>query len=161
RFVRDEPPASLVDRVAAVYTKTDGDIREMLRTIFASEEFYSPSTYRAKAKSPFELAVSALRAVAGTTNGSPRLAQEVARMGQPLYQYQAPTGYPDRASQWMTSGSLVERLNFGVALSANRLPGTSVDLTRFSDGSSRPDDVVERAVQVLLGGDVSEQTRKV
>src|SRR5205814_9554572 len=128
RFVSDEPPASLVDRVAAVYTKTDGDIREMLRTIFTSEEFFSPESYRAKTKSPFELVVSSIRALDGTTNGGPRLAQEIGRMGEPLYQYQAPTGYPDRASQWITSGSLVERLNFGVALSANRIPGTSVDL---------------------------------
>ena len=82
-------------------------------------------------------------------------------MGQPLYQYQAPTGYPDRASQWMTSGSLVERLNFGVALSANRIPGTSVDLSRFADGSTQPENVVDRAVQLLLGGEVSAQTRKV
>src|SRR5262249_38960572 len=142
RFVSDDPPATLVDRVASVYNETDGDIREMLRTIFTSDEFFSPEAYRAKAKSPFELTVSAIRALGGTTTGIPRLAQQVARMGQPLYQYQAPTGYPDRASQWMTSGSLIERLNFGVALSANKVPGASVDLTRFSDGSSRPESVV-------------------
>ncbi len=161
RFVSDDPPASLVDRVASVYVRTDGDIREMLRTIFSSDEFFSPAAYRAKAKSPFELAASAIRALDGTTNGNPRLTQEIARMGQPLYQYQAPTGYPDRATQWMTSGSLVERLNFGVALAANRVPGTSVDLARFSDGSSKPEYVVDRALQVLLGGDVSAQTKKV
>jgi uncharacterized protein (DUF1800 family) len=161
RFVSDEPPASLVDRVTAVYMETDGDIREMLRTIFTSDEFYSPEAYRAKTKSPFELVVSAIRAVDGSTNGAPRLAQEIAKMGQPLYQYQPPTGFPDRASQWTTSGSLVERLNFGVALSANRMPGTTVDLTRFSDGSTQPERVVEHAIEVLLGGDVSEKTKSI
>src|SRR5262249_30351662 len=110
---------------------------------------------------PFELVVSSIRALDGSTNGAPRLAQEIGRMGEPLFQYQAPTGYPDRAAQWMTSGSLVERLNFGVSLSANKIPGTSVDLTRFSDGSTQPEAVVDRAVQLLLGGDVSEQTRKI
>jgi uncharacterized protein (DUF1800 family) len=161
RFVSDEPPASLVDRVAAVYMKTDGDIREMLRTIFTSDEFYSPEAYRAKTKSPFELVVSAIRALDGSTNGGPRLAQEIARMGQPLYQYQPPTGFPDRASEWTSSGSLVERLNFGVALSANRMPGATIDLTRFSDGSTQPESVVERATQVLLGGDVSDKTKNI
>jgi uncharacterized protein (DUF1800 family) len=161
RFVADEPPAALVNRVALTYTKTDGDIREMLRTIFTSDEFFAPAAYRAKAKSPFELAVSAIRALGGSTTGTSRLAQEIARMGQPLYQYQAPTGYPDRASQWMTSGSLIERLNFGVALSANRLTGASVDLTRFAGDGASAEQLVERAVQVLLGGDVSSQTRNV
>jgi uncharacterized protein (DUF1800 family) len=141
--------------------KTDGDIREMQRTILTSNEFNSPAAYRAKTKSPFELVASSIRALDGSTNGSPRLAQQIGRMGEPLYRYQAPTGYPDRASQWMTSGALVERLNFGVALSANRIPGTSVDLSRFSDSSTTPDAVVDRAVRLLLGGEVSEQTRKV
>ena len=136
-FVSDDPPQSLVDKVAAVYMKTDGDIREMLRTIFTSAEFYAPEAYRAKTKSPFELAVSAIRAVGGDTDGSPRLAQEIGRMGQPLYQYQAPTGYPDRASQWTSSGSLVERLNFGIALSAgqnSRNDDRCFALRRFGGG---------------------------
>ncbi len=161
RFVSDEPPASLVDRVASVYLKTDGDIREMLRTILTSDEFNSPHAYRAKTKSPFELVVSSIRAFDGSTNGAPRLAQEIGRMGEPLYQYQAPTGYPDRAAQWMTSGSLVERLNFGVALSANRFPGTTIAAAVLADGNNDPDHIVDRAVQLLLGGEVSPQTRKI
>jgi len=128
RFVSDNPPESLVSRVAGVYKKTDGDIREMLRTIFTSPEFYSSEAMKSKTKSPFELAVSAIRTLNGTTNGSRALAQMIARMGQPLYQYQPPTGFPDRASEWMSNGSIVERLNFAVALTANRIPGTSVSL---------------------------------
>ena len=161
RFVSDEPPKSLVDKVAATYTKTDGDIREMLRTIFKSDEFFAPEAYRAKTKSPFELAASSLRALGTETNGAPRLSQMVERMGQPMYRYQAPTGFPDRASQWVSSGTLVERLNFGVALSANKVPGSSVDLSQFSEGSNTPENVIDRAVRVLLNGDVSEQTMKI
>jgi uncharacterized protein (DUF1800 family) len=128
RFVGDNPPESLVSRVADVYRKTDGDIREMLRTIFTSPEFYSAEAVNSKMKSPFELAVSAIRALNGATDGSRVLAQVIARMGQPLYQYQPPTGFPDRASEWTSNGSIVERLNFVVALTGNRIPGTTVDL---------------------------------
>jgi uncharacterized protein (DUF1800 family) len=128
RFVNDNPPESLVSRVAGVYRNTDGDIREMLRTIFTSSEFYSSEAMRSKTKSPFELVVSAIRTLNGTTDGSRALAQMIARMGQPLYQYQPPTGFPDRASEWMSNGSIVERLNFAVALTANRIPGTTVSL---------------------------------
>ncbi len=138
RFVNDDPPESLVSRVAAVYRTTDGDIREMLRTIFTSPEFYSAENMKSKMKSPFELAASAIRALNGTTDGSRALAQMIARMGQPLYQCQPPTGFPDRAGEWTSNGSIVERLNFAVALAANRIPGTSVSL------NEAPKDVVTR-----------------
>jgi uncharacterized protein (DUF1800 family) len=163
RFVSDNPPPALVDRVAAVYMKTEGDISEMLRTIFTSEEFYSKDAYRAKIKSPFELAVSAVRAMGGETVGGMQISQFIAKMGQPLYLYQPPTGYPDRAEQWVNTGSLLERLNFGLALSANRVRGTSVDMKRVAPGveSTKTDQVMERAITVLLNGEVSPQTRAV
>jgi uncharacterized protein (DUF1800 family) len=126
RFVSDEPPESLVDKVAAVFKKTDGDIREMLRAIFTSQEFYAPEAIRAKTKSPFELAVSAIRSLDGSTDGSRQLSQMIARMGQPLYQYQPPTGYPDRGDHWMSDGSTLERLNFALTLAADRVPGTKI-----------------------------------
>jgi uncharacterized protein (DUF1800 family) len=163
RFVSDNPPQSLVDRVAGVYMKTDGDISQMLRAIFASEEFYSKEAYRAKIKSPFELAVSAVRAMGGETVGGMQVSQFIARMGQPLYLYQPPTGYPDRAEQWVNTGSLLERLNFGLALSANRVRGTTVDMKRVAPGieSAKSEQVMERAIAVLLNGEVSQQTRAV
>jgi hypothetical protein len=163
RFVSDNPPPALVDRVAAVYVKTDGDIRAMLRTLFTAAEFYAPEAYRAKVKSPFELAASAIRALDGDTDGSPRLAQFVAKMGQALYQYRAPTGYPDRAEQWVNTGAFLERLNFGLSLSANRIPGTVVDPGRQTAGidPTRTDRLMARALDVLLHGDVSPQTRAV
>ncbi len=161
RFVSDTPPPALVDRVAAVYLKTDGDIRDMLRTILTAAEFYAPEAYRAKIKSPLELAASAMRALGGNTDGSPRLAQAVTKMGQALYRYQAPTGYPDRAEQWVNTGALLARLNFALALSANRIPGTVVDLGRAMAAiDPMPvDQLLARALDVLLHGDVSPQTR--
>ncbi|HKY04973.1 MAG TPA: DUF1800 domain-containing protein [Blastocatellia bacterium] len=161
RFVSDNPPKSLIDKVAAVYTKTDGDITSMLRAIFTSQEFYSAEAYRAKIKSPFELAVSAVRALGGETNGAGQVAQFVARMGQPLYLYQTPTGYPDRAEQWVNTGALLERLNFGIALSANRVRGTVVDLNRAAGSGETSRPPLDRAILMLLNGEISSETRAI
>jgi uncharacterized protein (DUF1800 family) len=160
RFVSDNPPESLIDRVTAVYTKTGGDIRAMLKTILLSSEFNSTDAYRAKTKSPFELAASAIRALGGDTDGSMRLAQMIGRMGQPLYQYQAPTGFPDREEQWMSSGTLIERLNFGIALASNRIPGTRVRLeSSGSESTAVAAEGVQLAIHTLLANDISVQTR--
>ena len=163
RLVSDTPPQSLVDRVASVYLKTDGDIREMLRTIFTSNEFNSPEVYRAKIKSPFELAASASRALGADLTNAQQTSQFIAKMGQPLYLYQAPTGYPDRADQWVNTGSLLERLNYGLALTTNRLRGASVDVKQLSLGIDNSDRarVLDRAIALLLKDDVSSQTRAV
>jgi len=133
RFVSDDPPQSLVDKVAATYTRTDGDIREMLRTIFYSDEFMSPESYGNKMKSPFEYAVSAIRALGGETSGNQQIAKAIGQMGQPLYQYQPPTGFPDRADHWMSDGALVARLNFAVTLTSGRIPATRINLDGFKD----------------------------
>jgi hypothetical protein len=163
RFVSDTPPQALVDRVASVYTKTDGDIREMLRTILTSPEFNSKEAYRAKIKSPFELAVSAVRALGADLAAPLQTAQFIGKMGQPLYLYQAPTGYPDRADQWVNTGSLLERLNFGLALTTNKLRGAAFDVKRAAGGLDMSDRqrLMERAIAALLNGDVSPQTRTV
>ncbi len=163
RFVSDTPPQALVDRVASVYTKTDGDIREMLRTIITSPEFNSKEAHRAKIKSPFELAVSAVRALGADVTVPLQTAQFISKMGQPLYLYQAPTGYPDRADQWVNTGSLLERLNFGLALTTNKVRGASFDVKRAA-GSVETSDrqrVMEKAIAALLNGDISPQTRTV
>ncbi|HEY7547295.1 MAG TPA: DUF1800 domain-containing protein, partial [Blastocatellia bacterium] len=157
RFVSDNPPPALVDRVAAVYKKTDGDIREMVRTILTSPEFNSPEAYRAKIKSPFELAVSAIRAMNADVSVALAASQFISRMGQPLYLYQAPTGYPDRAEQWVNTGALLERLNFGIALSANRVRGAAVDMKSIAPGVKSEDTkaVMNRAIALLLNNEVS------
>ena len=163
RFVSDTPPQGLIDRVASIYTKTDGDIREMLRTILTSPEFNSKEAYRAKIKSPFELAVSAVRALGADVDVPLQTAQFVSKMGEPLYLYQAPTGYPDRADQWVNTGSLLERLNFGLALTTNKVRGASFDVKRATGSVDMSDRqrVMERAIASLLNGDISPQTRSV
>ncbi|MEK7833023.1 MAG: DUF1800 domain-containing protein, partial [Acidobacteriota bacterium] len=102
RFVADEPPASLVERAAEVFTKTDGDIRQVVRAILTSPEFYSAKYYRNKIKSPLELAASAIRATGAATDAAAPLVQTVARMGEPLYQCQPPTGYSEDSSRWLS-----------------------------------------------------------
>ncbi|PYS90987.1 MAG: hypothetical protein DMF64_13695 [Acidobacteria bacterium] len=165
KFVMDEPTPALVNRVAAAFTKSDGDIRETLKAIFTSPEFNAPENFRAKIKTPFELAVSAIRALGGDTTGGPQLHQWIARMGEPLYQYQPPTGYPDTAEHWVNTGALLERINFALALAANRIPGTRVDLTKFVGASATPGSKIDQArvldqfVAVILQGDMSQQTK--
>ncbi|HEY0546402.1 MAG TPA: DUF1800 domain-containing protein [Pyrinomonadaceae bacterium] len=164
KFVTDNPSPALVERIAAAYTKSDGDIRETLRAIFTAPEFIAPDTYRAKIKTPFELAVSAVRTLGGETNGGPAFHQWIARMGEPIYGYQAPTGYPDTAEDWVNTGALLERLNFGLALANNRIPGTRVNLDRFAkdakNASADKSQTMEHFLEVLLQGDVSPNTKQ-
>ena len=162
RFVSDNPSPALVQHVADVFLKTDGDIRETLRAVFTSPEFNSPAAYRAKIKRPFELAISAIRTLGGETNGAPAIHQWIARMGQPLYGYQTPNGYSDMAENWVNTGSLLERLNFGLALASNRIPGTRVDLTRFAGDakdSTNMERIMDRFLDVIVQGDVSPKTK--
>jgi uncharacterized protein (DUF1800 family) len=165
RFVSDEPPAALVDRVAQTFTKTDGDIREMLKAIFLSPEFNSADAYRAKVKRPFELAISAVRTLGADTNGGPQMHQWIARMGQPLYGFQTPNGYPDVAENWVNTGALLERMNFALALVSNRIPGTRVDLSRFvgdmaSSKTVDKEKLLDRFVSLIVGGEISAKTRE-
>jgi uncharacterized protein (DUF1800 family) len=163
KFVTDEPTPELINRVALAFTKSDGDIRETLRAVFSSPEFNAPANYRAKIKTPFELAVSSVRALGGDTNGAQQMHQWIARMGEPLYQYQAPTGYPDTAERWVNTGALLERINFALALVSNRIPGTRVDLSRFSpstqNGTPDKSRVVDAFAGVILQGDISPATK--
>jgi uncharacterized protein (DUF1800 family) len=165
RFVSDEPPPALVDRVAQTFLKTDGDIREVLKAIFFSPEFNSAEAYRAKVKRPFELAISAVRTLGADTNGGPQFHQWIARMGQPLYGFQTPNGYSDLAENWVNTGALLERMNFGLALVSNRIPGTRVDLSRFVSDMNKDTSVdkarlLDRFVTLIVGGEISPKTRE-
>ncbi len=162
RFVSDNPPQSLVDRVAQTYMKTDGDIREMLHTIFRSPEFNSTEAYRAKIKRPLELAISAVRTLGADTNGGPGLNQWIARMGEPLYGFQTPNGYSDMAEDWVNTGALLERMNFALALASNRVPGTRVNLGQFisDDKSISKEKLLDRFVTLFVGGEISAKTRE-
>lgn len=162
RFVADEPPQGLVDRAAETFTLTDGDIREVLRTILTSPEFYSPKYYQNKVKSPLELAASAIRATGASSDGAQPLAQALVRMGEPLYQYQAPTGYSEDSSRWLSSATLLERMNFAVALVGNRINGTRMDVARLFSPVDLPDQgrFLESLLAVLVHSDVSKETRE-
>jgi uncharacterized protein (DUF1800 family) len=163
-FVQDNPSPALVDRIATQFARSDGDIRETLKAIFSSPEFNSPEAYRAKIKRPFELAISAMRTLGAETNGGPQLHQWIARMGEPLYLYQTPNGYSDTAESWVNTGGLLERLNFGLSLASNRIPGTRVDLKRFAGDAAngQPLDtasVMDRFLNLIVGGEISSRTR--
>lgn len=157
-FVSDDPSPALVERVVATFTKSDGDIRETLKTIFFSPEFNSTTAYRAKIKRPFELVISAIRALGADTNGGPGTHQWIARMGEPLYGFQTPNGYSDSAESWVNTGGLLERMNFGLALASNRVQGTRVNLSTIT-GNAAPAKVMDESLRVILAGDVSAATR--
>ena len=149
RFVSDEPPKSLVDRAAARFRETDGDIREVVRTIITSPEFFDTAAYRAKVKSPFEFVVSAVRASgADAFNGMP-LVQAMRDLGMPLYGCQPPTGYADRADAWVNTGALLNRMNFALSLSSGQLRGVRTT-------SAMSDTWIASGA---LAGDISEPTR--
>ena len=161
RFVADEPPTSLVDRAAEVFTKTDGDIRQVVRAILTSPEFYSPKFYRNKIKSPLELAASAIRATGAATDGAAPLVQTVARMGEPLYQCQPPTGYSEDSSRWLSNATLLERMNFALALIGNRINGTRVEVSRFvvADATEEQKRLLNTLLAAFIHSDVSKETR--
>jgi uncharacterized protein (DUF1800 family) len=123
RFVADTPPPALVDRAAAKFRETDGDIREVVRTILTSPEFFAAEAYRAKVKSPFEFVVSAVRATGTEVRDAMLLTQAVRQLGMPLYMCQPPTGYPDKAEAWVNTGALLNRMNFALQLVGGRMRG--------------------------------------
>ncbi len=126
RFVSDRPPASLVNRAAARFRSTRGDLREVMRTILTSPDFLSAAGYGAKIKTPYEFVVSTLRAAAADVRDARPLVRSLQQLGMPLYQCQPPTGYQDSADAWMNTGALVNRMNFAVALATNQLRGISI-----------------------------------
>jgi len=161
RFVSDVPPDALVDRMAQTFLKTDGNIREVLRTMIYSPEFWSKDAYHAKVKTPFELVASATRAVGAEVAVPLALVQWTSRIGQPLYQCEPPTGYSDKADAWVNTGSLLSRMNFSLALTANRVRGAQTDIDSVFGGDMGidPHATLNRAIQLILGGDASQETK--
>jgi uncharacterized protein (DUF1800 family) len=160
RFVSDSPPPELVARAAATYRRTDGDIREVVRTIVTSPEFFSRTAYRAKVKSPFELVTSALRALNAEVDPTPRTAQVVARLGQPIFGRQTPDGWPETGNEWMNAGAILNRINFGLALAGGRMPGATLDRwPHAAELAGAPREAqVEGVVRTVLGGEASPET---
>jgi uncharacterized protein (DUF1800 family) len=160
RFVSDDPPPALVERMAKTFQKSDGDIREVMRTMIYSPEFWSRAAYRAKIKTPYELVVSSVRALGTDVDTPMPLVQWVGRIGEPLYQCQPPTGYSDKSDTWVNTGALLNRLNFSLAVAGNKVRGSRSDVAALlgSDAGADPKQALNRAVDVFLGGKAAPGT---
>jgi uncharacterized protein (DUF1800 family) len=161
RFVSDNPSPELVDRMSQTFLKKDGDIREVLKTMLRSPEFWSPDVYRAKVKTPLEFVVSAVRASGAEVNDAMPLVRQLQNMGMPLYGMQPPTGYSMKADAWVNSSALLGRMNFALAMTSGKMKGVEVASSRLL-GAGAPPENSEQALteleNVLLTGDVSRQT---
>src|SRR6266550_3184134 len=160
RFVNDDPPDGCVDDAVAAWKRSSGDMREVLRAIFHSPDFWAAENVRAKVKTPLEFVVSAARAVAAEPDTSPRLAQVVARLGEPLYLHVAPDGYSEREAAWVNSGALLDRMNAAVALASGKLPGVTVVLDSIVSAGD-PDQLIGAVNEKILSGTMSENTKQV
>ncbi|MGA3211194.1 MAG: DUF1800 domain-containing protein [Terriglobales bacterium] len=176
RFVVDDPPPALVERMARTFRESDGDIREVMRTMLHSPEFWSAQTYRVKVKTPLEFVASAVRATGADVQNAMPLAQNLNRMGMPLYGAQPPTGYSTKADVWVNSAALLSRMNFAMTLAGGRLPGSTVDLQAMlatSDMGTGPHSdpaaaapesendanaLLAQLEKAFLNGDVSQRT---
>jgi uncharacterized protein (DUF1800 family) len=162
RFVADSPSVALVERAAETFTRTRGNIRETLRTIVTSPEFFSADAYRSKVKTPFELVASTMRAVNSLPDPTIRSAQFVTQLGQPLFGKETPNGYPDVADQWMSTGAILNRINYGTAVAAG---GTGLTLDRWPAAAALRNapraEQVDGVIAALLAGSVSADTRAI
>ena len=172
RFVSDTPPPALVDRMAASFLKSNGDIKTVLRTMFHSPEFWSTDVYRAKVKTPLEFVASAARATDLQVTNSAALVQALDKLGMPLYGMQTPNGYSWKQDDWISTGALVSRMNFSLVMTSDRIPGARTGWTQLL-GEHAPalvpaayapdaDPAVakeRRLEQILLGAPVSDRTR--
>ncbi len=163
RFVSDNPPPALVDRMAQTFLKKDGDIREVLKTMLHSPEFWSPDSYRAKVKTPLEFVVSAVRATDAQIDNAAPLAYQLQLMGMPLYGMQPPTGYSMKADAWVNSAALLGRMNFALALTAGKFKGAQVATDEILGPNPPLDPLQAQAVleNSFLAGDVSKQTHDI
>jgi uncharacterized protein (DUF1800 family) len=161
RFVNDDPPDGCVDDAVAAWKRSQGDIREVLRAIFHGPDFWAAENARAKVKTPLEFVVSAVRAVGGDPDTTPRLAQVIARLGEPLYRHVAPDGYAEKEEAWVNSGALLDRMNAAVALAAGRLPGVAVDLDAVVPAGPDHEPLIAAVNEQVLGGTMSENTKDV
>ena len=156
RFVADDPPPSLVNRMAQTFTETDGDLRAVMQTMLSSPEFWSEGAYHAKVKTPFEMIVSAMRATNADVTSAFLLGNELQKLGEPLYRKIEPTGYSSSNAEWVSSAGLLDRMNFALALAHNRVPGVKVNVEGWQTITQR--DPMELA-RSLLEQDPSPQTK--
>jgi uncharacterized protein (DUF1800 family) len=163
RFVADSPPPGLVDRMAKTFLKKNGDVREVLKTMLQSPEFWKPEMYRAKVKTPLEFVVSALRATGAEVNDARALIGQLQAFGMPLYGAQPPTGYSMKADAWVSSSALLARMNFALRLSSGRVRGVQITSPSVpaADQSWDSKQALMSLETSLLAGNVSQQTHDV
>ena len=152
RFVADAPPQPLIDRMAQTFTRTDGDLRAVLETMFDSPEFFSQGAWQAKIKSPFETVVSAVRALPGDTTDAYALVQKIADLGEPLYAKLEPTGYPNTGEGWLGAQSMMGRMNFAASLASGSISGVAVDAPKLPGGDAAS------LARILLAHDAAPPT---
>jgi uncharacterized protein (DUF1800 family) len=161
RLVSDDPPAGAIEAGVSAWKRSDGSIREVVRAIVMSPEFWATAGARSKFKTPLEFVVSSVRAVAGSVGAEPGPARAVARLGQPLYLQPVPTGYQETEAAWANSSALFERMNVAVAIAAGRLPGVTVDLDPVVPVTNDVGELLDRVDRGLLCGLMSERTQSV
>lgn len=161
RLVADNPPDGCVDDAVRAWQRSGGEIREVVRAIVRSPDFWAPAVVGAKVKTPLEFLVSAVRAVGGVPDETPRLSGAVTRLGQPIYLKAEPTGYPETQEDWVNSGALLARMNLAVALAAGRLPGVAVDLDRVVPATGDHGALLDAIDRQVFGGRLSARTRTV
>jgi uncharacterized protein (DUF1800 family) len=161
RLVSDDPPQPLVDRMTQTFLKKDGNMREVLKTMLDSPEFWAPDAYRAKVKTPLEFVVSALRASGADVTDAMPIARQLQNMGMPLYGMQPPTGYSMKADAWVNSSALLGRMNFALALTSGKVRGVQVESDNVSTRNDDAQQTLAALENSLLAGDVSKQTHDV
>jgi len=163
RLVNDDPADDLVERAARTFTRTNGDIREVVRVIVTSNEFYSRAAYRSKVKSPFEVTVSALRALGARADTTQFSAGLVGRLGQPLYGHQAPNGWPETGAAWINTGAILNRINLGILVASGRVPGAPLrGWAPFAALARAPRQAqVDAVIEAFLAGRASPETKEI
>jgi len=162
RFVSDNPPQTLVDKMAKTFLEKEGSIKEVLLTMVSAPEFWMKNTLREKTKSPFELTISSVRSVNARVEAPYQLYTWMTKMGQKIYSYQAPTGFPDKGQYWINTGSLLNRMNFGLALASGRIPGIRIDLLALNNNHEpeSAEDALRTYSKLLMPERDVEQTIK-
>ena len=151
RFVADEPPPALIERMAKAFQDSNGDIRTVVKAMLESKEFFSAGAYRAKVKTPLDMVASAIRATGAQVDYAFSLSNQIQQLGQPLYRKQEPTGYSSANAEWVNSAALLGRMNFAIALVNNRVPGVKLDAKQFDNDPAR-------AARQVLFADASTAT---
>lgn len=162
RFFGDNPPKIVVSQAAQVFLKTDGSIRETLRSIITSPQFLAPGVYQTKVKSPFEFVASSLRILDAETDANRPLIDWITKMGQPIFGHITPEGYPDQSDEWLSSGSLLVRFNFANALATNKIKGTKIEIPKIL-GETAPEDspaVIARLTDLVLANEITARTKE-